>query len=73
MTNYAIMEKLDEIRNLMKSKVSDRWLNMSEICEYTGLSQSTIRRNVRKGILKTSNTTGKLLFRISSIDRWLNG
>ena len=73
MTEHAIIERLDEIKHIVKSEVSNRWLNMKEVCDYSGLSNSTIRRAVHKGVLKVSTGTGKLLFKISDIDRWLNG
>ena len=73
MTEHAIIERLDEIKHIVKSEVSNRWLNMEEACDYSGLSDSTIRRAVRKGVLKASNSTGKLLFKLTNIDRWLNG
>ena len=73
MSENAIIEKLDEIKHIVTSKVSDRWLSMNEVCEYSGLSGSTIRRAIKKGVLKVSNNTGKLLFKVSSVDRWLNG
>lgn len=71
------MEKtiLDEIRNLKSSLLDisqDRWLNIKEICKYSGLSESTIHRAIHKGELKVSKKTGKNLFRISWVDRWLN-
>jgi excisionase family DNA binding protein len=72
MNEHAIIEKLDEIKHIVKSKVTDRWLNMGEVCDYCGLSDSTIRRSLRKGVLKASTSTGKLLFKISDVDRWLN-
>ena len=73
MSEYALIEKLDEIKHIVKSKVNDRWLNIGEVCDYSGLSNSTIRRAIRKGILKVSTSTGKLLFKVSDVDRWLNG
>ena len=73
MTEHALIEKLDEIKHIVKSKVSDRWLNMGEVCDYCGLSSSTIFRFRKKGILKASTSTGKLLFKISDVDKWLNG
>ena len=73
MSENAIIEKLDEIKHIVTSKVSDRWLSMNEVCEYSGLSGSTIRRAIKKGVLKVSKNTGKLLFKVSSVDRWLNG
>ena len=71
MSEYALIEKLDEIKHIVKSKVSDRWLNIGEVCDYSGLSNSTIRRAINKGVLKASHSTGKLLFKMSDVDRWL--
>jgi len=73
MTEHAIIERLDEIKHIVKSEVSNRWLNMKEACDYSGLSDSTLRRSVRKQVLKASTSTGKLLFKISDVDKWLNG
>ena len=73
MTEHAIIERLDEIKHIVKSEVSNRWLNMKEVCDYSGLSNSTIRRAINKGVLKASHSTGKLLFKMSDVDRWLNG
>jgi excisionase family DNA binding protein len=73
MNEHAVIEKLDEIKHIVKSEVSGRWLKINEICDYTGLSDSTIRRAIRKGVLKVSTSTGKLLFKVSEVDRWLNG
>ena len=68
-----ILELLNEIKNLIIGKVNERWLTLKEVSEYTSLSESTIRRSIQKGVLKSSNKTGRLLFKVSSVDRWLNG
>lgn len=68
-----ILELLNEIKNLIIGKVNERWLTLKEVSEYTSLSESTIRRAIQKGVLKSSNKTGRLLFKVSSVDRWLNG
>tara|TARA_B100002003_G_C13797974_1_gene394068 strand:+ start:124 stop:345 length:222 start_codon:yes stop_codon:yes gene_type:complete len=73
MIEQRIIEKLDEIKHIIKSKVDNKWLNINGVCDYTGLSNSTIRRAVRNGSLKASTSTGKLLFKVSDVDRWLNG
>lgn len=73
MTNYAIIDKLNEIKNLIQNNLSDRWLNIEEVRKYSGLSESTIHRATQKGVLKVSKKTGKNLFRISWVDAWLNG
>ena len=73
MTEIRIIELLGEILSLLKGKKRQGWLDMNEICEYSCLSSSTIRRSIKKGVLKVSTSTGKLLFKISDVDRWLNG
>ena len=68
-----IVELLNEIKTLILGKVNERWLTIKEVCQYSSVSESTVRRAIRKGTLKASNSTGKLLFKVSSVDRWLNG
>ena len=68
-----ILELLNEIKSLITGKVNERWLTLKEVSEYTSLSESTIRRAIQKGVLKSSDKTGRLLFKVSSVDRWLNG
>lgn len=70
--NITILEELREIKVLLTKKVSDRWLNINEAVNYCGLSNSTIRRAIQSGQLKCSKKTGKLLFKQSALDRWLN-
>ena len=67
-----IVELLNEIRTLILGKVNERWLNLRDVTEYTSVSESTIRRAIKKGVLKSSNKTGRLLFKVSDVDRWLN-
>lgn len=69
----AILEELREIKSLLIKKMSDRWITLNELCDYVSLSPSTIRRAIKRGELKVSRKTGKLLFRISDISNWLNG
>ena len=73
MTQYAVIEKLDELHQLIKGKIHDKWLNLQEVSAYSSLSESTIRRAVRRESLKASHVTGKLLFKVSSVDNWLKG
>lgn len=70
--NQLIIEKLNELKNLIQNNLSDRWLNIEEVCKYSSLSASTIIRATQKGVLKVSKKTGKNLFRISWVDNWLN-
>ena len=71
--DLRIFELLKEIQSIVLRKSSSRWLTIKQTCEYTSLSHSTIRRAVNIGALKASKTTGKLLFKVSAVDRWLNG
>jgi len=48
-------------------------MDIKNASDYTAVSRSTIRRAVQNGSLKASNTTGKLLFKVSDVERWLNG
>ena len=68
-----IIETLNEIKSLIQNKISDRWMDISEVSNYTSVSNSTIRRAVKRGELKASHKTGKLLFKVSNVERWRNG
>jgi len=67
-----VIELLNEIKTLILGKVNERWLTIREVSEYASVSESTIRRAIKRGVLKSSNATGRLLFKVSSVDRWLN-
>lgn len=71
--NETILNKIDEILSLLKKRSHTKWLSTSEVCHITSLSESTIRRAFQSGKLKVSKTTGKNLFDISDVKRWLNG
>ena len=70
---YLLLEKLDEINSILTGRTNDKWLKIDEVCRCSSISDSTIRRAVRRGTLKASTSTGRLLFKVSSVDRWLNG
>ena len=70
---YLLLEKLDEIKSILTGKTNDKWLKIDEVCKYSSISDSTIRRAVRRGTLKASTSTGRLLFKKSDVDRWLRG
>jgi len=68
-----ILQKLDEILNHVNNRNSiERWMDIKELSEMTSLSRSTIRRKVKNGSLKCSDATGKLLFKTSEVENWLN-
>ena len=64
---------LTEIEKLIEDgKSSDNiWIPLKDVCSYSSLSDSTIRRAVRRGTLKASTSTGRLLFKKSNVDKWL--
>ena len=68
-----VIQKLNEILSLLRGNDPSRWMDIKKISDYTAVSRSTIRRAVQNGSLKASNTTGKLLFKVSDVERWLNG
>ena len=70
--DYQIKGVLEELRTIVQTKSGNRWMDINEVVHYTSLSESTIRRAVRKGELKVSKATGKLLFKIDWIDKWLS-
>lgn len=71
--DYQMKDVLDELKSIVQKKSSNIWMDIGDTVDYTSLSESTIRRAVRKGTLKVSKATGKLLFKIEWIDRWLCG
>lgn len=70
-----ILKELREIKEvIVKNQIKyEKYMDIRQAVEYTSLSQSTIRRAINMGALKCSQKTGKLLFKRSSIDRWLDG
>ena len=61
----AIERKLDNF--------SDKYLDMQKARNYTSCSASTLRRNIDAGKLSVYKNTGKLLFKRSDLDKWLQG
>ena len=71
--DYEVIELLNDIKSLILGKEAKKWMNISEVSNYTSISSSTIRRAIKKGVLKVSRSTGKLLFKTEWVDKWLNG
>ncbi len=55
----VILNKLNEILDYVKKTNPSRYMDISEVSEFSGVSKSTIRRNVKYNILSESNSTGK--------------
>lgn len=68
-----ILEELKEIKSLISQNTIRKYLDMRQLIEWSSLSSSTIRRAVKRGSLKVSRKTGKLLFDINDVKKWLNG
>jgi len=68
-----IINKLNEILNYVRKTNPSKYISINEVSELSGLSCSTLRRYVQKGSIKCSKATGKLLFKVEDVERWLNG
>ena len=67
-----ILKRLDKIEHQLSNQVKGNWLNIGGISQYTSLSIPKIRRAVTSGELKVSRRGGRLLFKESWADQWLN-
>ena len=70
---HPITERLDRIEESISKKHLSNLMTTKDIEDYTSLSESTIRRHIKRGTLKPSKDEGKKLFRRSDVDRWLKG
>ena len=73
MNDYRTIELLRELKTLILGQPKkDKWIDINEASEYTSLSSSTLRRNIKDGKLKASKRLGKTLFLKSNLKKWLN-
>ena len=63
---------IEQIESLIDG-TEDRWFDMHAAVKHTTLSHSTLRRAIKSGDLNASKVTGKILFKESDINRWLEG
>ena len=73
-SDYLLEElktQLDRIEKKLDEREVKHYLNLKDVCEYTGLSNSTIHRAIEKGELKCSKKIGKLLFTRENVRKWL--
>ena len=71
---YRVIELLQEIKSLLTEKpIKENWIGVQEASKYCGVSTATLRRNVNANKLSASTRTGKLLFKKSELENWLNG
>ena len=71
--NRMILKKINKIQDHLLKNNQDTWMSIKDAVQYTKLSDSTIRRAIKKGCLKVSKRTGKNLLKQSWIDKWLRG
>ena len=73
MQELRVLEKLDEVLQMLKGKKpSDKWMDLNDVCEYTSMSKSSVRRACADSRLNYSNTQGKFLFKKSDVERWIS-
>ena len=71
---YRVIELLQELKSIMLgSKKDDSWMDINKASKYCDVSSATLRRNVESNRLKASKQTGKMLFKKSDLEDWLNG
>ena len=67
-----ILEKLDNILKLLKGEqVQDGYLEINGVAKYSSMSKSAIRRACADGRLKYVDSQGKHLYKLSSVEAWL--
>ena len=66
-----IIDKLYQIEKMLDGKQVQRMMLINDVCEYSRLSKSTIRRSVISETLKCGKRKGKLVFRKQDVDNWL--
>ena len=73
MMEKDLIIKINKIYEHISNGNNEKWMSLNEVCEYSRLSPSTIRRALQVGKLKASKTTGKYLFKRSWVDTFLGG
>ena len=68
----TILLKLNCIEEMLRGHRKVHFLTIQDVEKMTKLSASTIRRSCRKGELKCSSQTGKLLFLEQNVLDWLD-
>jgi len=72
--DYRVMELLQEIKTMiMGNQIQDKWMDINKASNYCDVSCATLRRNVKANKLIASQETGKMLFKKSHLEEWLNG
>lgn len=76
-TNMLLLEKVEEVKNLIleqNTKPIRKWIDFKSAIKYTGMSSSSLDRNIRIGTLKCSKASGKKRrFKIEWLDCFMEG
>ena len=71
---YRVIELLQELKSIMLGKKKqEQWMDINKASKYCDVSCATLRRNVKANKLNASQQTGKMLFKESELEQWLNG
>jgi len=62
---------LNEIKKLVQGS-TQQWLSIKGSTQYSGLSESTIRRAIQAGTLKANKVGGKWLIKSEWLERYLS-
>ena len=69
-----VIELLQELKSIMMGQPQEeKWMDINKASKYCDVSTQTLRRNVKTERLKASQETGKMLFKKSELEQWLNG
>ena len=70
---FELRAFMERIEDSLRNKETEKYLTIKDVADFCSLSVPSIRRYVQKGELKCSKKSGKLLFWIIDVKRWLNG
>ncbi len=69
-----ILIKLSELIHQIEKIVHPPvWLDIKKAIQYSSLSNSTLKRAIRRGNLKASKVSGKILIKSDWLDQYLIG
>ena len=71
MNIIPILERFDSLEKKIEKNMPTRYLTTKQVAELTGLSVSTIQRGIRDGKLKVHQGTGRNLFLLKEVERWV--
>lgn len=70
----TIINKLKIIENAVKNKhdINDKLITLKKVSEYSSMSEMSCRRAIQDGLLIPFKKDGKMLFKLSEVDKWLS-